>query len=93
MLAVIRVEQHDPRCVGAAFPLFAQQRSRAIAAAVVDEDDLVARIQRVERRVQPGEQRRQTGLLVEDWNDDRELRLVHDSLRFRSGWRAHQLRA
>ncbi len=58
VLAVVGVEQDDPRHVGSGQELVLEQRRRAVAAAVVDEDDLVRDMQRVERRIQPGEQAR-----------------------------------
>ena len=87
VLAVVGVEQHDARDVGAALELLAQQRRRAVAAAVVDEDDLVGDVQRVERRIQAREQRRQAGLLVVDRDDDRQLR---GSCHGRFGWSRRQ---
>ena len=77
VLAVVGVEQHDPGDVGPALELLAQQRRRAVAAAVVDEDDLVGPRQRVERRVEAREQRRQAGLLVVDRNHDRQVGVPH----------------
>ena len=59
VLAVVRVEKDDARHVGPRGELVLQQRRRLVAAAVVDEDHLVADLQRVERRIQPREQRRQ----------------------------------
>ena len=75
VLAVVRVEQHDARHVRPRGELVLQQRGRAVAAAVVDEDHFVGDAERVERRIQPREQRRQPGLLVVDGDDDGELRV------------------
>ncbi len=78
VLAKVRREQHHARDLGAQLELLAQYRDRTIAAAVVDEDDLVAAAERVERRVQAREQRRQHFLLVVDGNDQRQVGLpVH----------------
>jgi hypothetical protein len=70
VLAVIGVEQHDPRHVRPRQELVFQQRCRAIAAAVVDEDHFVTDMQRVERRIQAREERGQAGFLVVDRDDD-----------------------
>jgi hypothetical protein len=50
VLAVVRVEQHDARDVGPNAKLVGEQRGRAVAAAVVDEQDLVGDAERVQRR-------------------------------------------
>src|SRR5437867_6242400 len=50
--------------------LFRQQAGRLVAAAIVDEHHFVVHAQRVERGVEPGEQRGQHGLLVVDRNND-----------------------
>ena len=70
VLAVVGVEQDDPRHVRPRQELVLQQRGRAVAAAVVDEDDLVADTQRIERRIEAREQGGEAGLFVEDRNDD-----------------------
>src|SRR5262249_7540903 len=56
--------------------LLAQQRRRAVAAAVVHEDQLVAHLERVERRVEPREQRRQALLFVVNGDDDGKIHSV-----------------
>src|SRR5581483_731639 len=53
--------------------LLAQDGRRAVAAAVVDEDHLVAEPQRIERRIEAREERLEARLFVIDRNDDREL--------------------
>ena len=50
VLAEVAVEQDHPRDIGPALELLGQQRRRAVAAAVVDEDDFVGDPQRIERR-------------------------------------------
>src|SRR2546427_4010075 len=45
--------------------------------AVVDENDLVARPERIQGRIQPREQGRQGGFLVVDGNDDGKLGRGH----------------
>ena len=70
MLAEIRVKQHHARLFGPALELLAQQRRRAILAAVVDEHALVGDRQCIESGVQPLEQGRQHLLFVVDRNDD-----------------------
>ncbi len=77
VLAVIGVEQDDPRDVGPGQELVFQQRRRAVAAAVVDEQHFVGYPQCVQRRIEPREQRGQRFLFVVDGNDDRELGIVH----------------
>ena len=80
VLAEVAVEQDHPRDVGAALKLFAQQRRGAIAAAVVDEYDLVTDPQCVQGRIQAGEERRQAFLFVVDGNDDRGCGSGHASI-------------
>ncbi len=97
VLAEIRGEQNHARDLRAALELLAQYRHRTIAAAVVDEDDLVAAAQRIERRIQAREQRREHFLLVVDRNDQRDVgRLVHGRelpAALRAGERAAAARA
>ena len=58
VLAEVAVEQNHARDVGPALELFAQHRSGAVVAAVVDEDDFVAALERVERGIETLKQRR-----------------------------------
>jgi hypothetical protein len=46
-VAEVAVEEHDPRDVGPGAELRREDRRRAIAAAVVDEDDLVGLAERI----------------------------------------------
>jgi hypothetical protein len=73
VLAEVAVEQHHARHVRALRELLAQQRRGAVAAAVVDEDHLIAPAERIERRVQPREERRQPFFLVVHRDDDRKI--------------------
>jgi hypothetical protein len=83
VLPEVAVQQHHARDVGALVELLAQQRRRAVAAAVVHEDHLVLEPERVEGRVEPGEESGQARFLVVDGNDDREIHLNGDSHHFR----------
>ncbi len=73
VLAEIAVEHHHARDLGPLAELPRQDLGRAVGAAVVDEDDLVAGAQAVERRIEPVEQRLQAGLLVVDGDHHRHL--------------------
>src|SRR5260221_11827659 len=77
VLAEVAVEEDDARHLGAALVLLAQQRRRAVEAAIVHEHDLVGARERVERRIEAREEGREDGLLVVDRDDDRELRPGH----------------
>src|SRR5262249_56523756 len=44
---------------------------------IVDENDLVAQVQRVERGIQAREERREPFFFVVDRNDDRQVRRMH----------------
>ena len=77
VLAGIGGKQDDAGDIGPRLELLAQDRRRAVAAAVVDEDDLVGFAQGVERRVKAGEQRRESGFLVVDGDDDGECGRGH----------------
>ena len=70
VLAEITAEEDDPRDVRPLLELLAQQRRRAVAAAVVDEQHFVADAELVERGVEASEQQRQRLLFVVDRNDD-----------------------
>src|SRR4029077_6567306 len=72
VLAEIAVEQDYAGHIGPLRELLAQQRCRAVAAAVVDEDYPIRLPERIERRVEAGEERRQAGLFVVDRDDDRD---------------------
>ena len=74
VLAIVTVEQDDARDVGALAELFRQDGHRIVAAAIVDEDDLVACLQGVEGWIQAGEQGGQAILLVVDRNDNGQFR-------------------
>src|SRR5579859_138366 len=74
VLAEIGMEQHHPRFVRTFLELLAQQRHRTVPAAVVHEHDLVANLQRIERRIESREQRRQYRLFVVHGDDDTEFR-------------------
>src|SRR3989338_1666845 len=74
VLAEISVEQDYPRHIGALLKLFAQYRGGTVAAAVVDEHDLIADAESVERRIEPVEQGLQAMLLVIDGDDDGKLK-------------------
>ncbi len=76
VLAEIAVQQDHAGDLRAPRELLAQQSRRAVAAAVVDEDHLVADAETVERRIQASEERRQPGFLVVHGNDDGK---PHDS--------------
>ena len=73
--------QHDARDVGTFLELLAQQGGRTVFAAVVDEDDFVARTELVECRIQPREEQRQRRFFVVDGNDDGNERRGHDCSR------------
>src|ERR1700683_1495269 len=64
MLAGIARQHHHARDIRSALELFAQLRDRAVAAAVIDEYDLVTSAERLERRVEPLEQEREAPLSV-----------------------------
>ena len=61
--------------------MLAKERRRAVAAAVVDEDDFVGNAEGVERRVEALEQRRESRLLVVHGNHDRNLRVLESHRR------------
>jgi len=81
VLAGIGGEQNGAGDVRAPLVLFAEQRRRAITAAVVDEHYLVRRFELVEGRVEAGEQGRQAVLFVIDGDDDGDFRGDHGGLR------------
>ena len=84
VLPVIAVEQHHAGHVRPLLELRPQQRRGAIAAAVIDEDDFVARIEPVQGGIEPVEQRLQARLLVVDRDHDRDLRRAHARVASRS---------
>ena len=59
--------------LGPPLKLLAQQRHRAVPAAVIDEHALIGNAERVEGGVEPRKQRRQDLLLVVDRNDDAQF--------------------
>ncbi len=71
VLTVVAVEQHHAGDIRAQTLLRGQQRGRAVAAAVVDEQNFVGLVQRIESGVEAGEQRGESGLFVVDGNDHR----------------------
>src|SRR5271154_3553068 len=73
MLAEIGVKHPQPRLLRALRKLLPQKRHRAILAAIVDEHDFVGNLERIQRRIQPREQRRQHGFFVVNRNHDAEL--------------------
>ena len=73
VLAEVALKQDHVRFPRARSVLGAQQRDRAIGAAVVHEDALVRCAQLIERLIEPHEQLRQAGLLVEDRHDDADF--------------------
>src|SRR3989338_4657141 len=74
VLAEVAVEQDYPRHIGALLKLFAQYRGGTVTAAVVDEYDLVADAELIQRRIQAIEQGLQAMLLVIDGDDDGKLK-------------------
>src|SRR5207249_9395272 len=72
VLAVVPVELDDPH-PGVRRGELAEQARRRVAAAVIDEDDLVAASHLAERGRQPREERRKRPFLVEDGNEDGDL--------------------
>src|SRR5438132_8612162 len=81
VLAVVGVEYDHPRYIGPLQELILEHRRRAVAAAVIDEDDLVAPAELVERRVETIKKRLQPSLLVVDGDHDRQRRRRRDHAR------------
>ncbi len=77
VLAEIAVEQDHPRHIGTLLELLAQDRGGTVAAAVVDEQDLVRDAELVQRRIQTVEQGLQALLFVIDGDDDGKLDSTH----------------
>src|SRR3989338_4954666 len=78
VLAEIAVEQDHPRHIGTLLELLAQDRGGTVAAAVVDEQNLIRDTELVQRRVQPVEQGLQALLFVIDGDDDGKVdRALH----------------
>ena len=77
VLAEVAREQRDAGFVRALLLLLKQQSRRAILAAVVDEDHLVGRAERIERRIEAREELGQHGLFVVDGDDDGQNRERH----------------
>ena len=77
VLAEVAVEQHDASDVRALLELLAQDGGGTVAAAVVDEDDLVRNAELVERGIEPVEQGLQALFLVVYRDDDGEFDGVH----------------
>ena len=82
VLAEVAVEQHHARDVRAFLELLAQDRGGAVAAAVVDEHDLVRDAEFVERGIEPVEQGLQALFFVVDGDDDGEFGMVHGGVYF-----------
>ena len=89
VLAEIAVEEDHPGRVGTLVELRRQHLRRSIAAAVVDEDDLVALAGVVEHAIEPLEQRGQDVFLVVDRHDDGDLGYHEESLLQASSRAAH----
>src|SRR3989338_2401574 len=85
VLAEVAVEQDHPRHIRTLLELLAQYRGGTVAAAVVDEHDLIRNAELVQRRVQPVEQALQALLFVIDGNDDGKLRGIHGTAFYRTG--------
>jgi hypothetical protein len=68
----LAAKEDHPRDVGPGRELLAQDGRRAVAAAVIDEDDFVAFAKCVQRRIEAGEERGEAGFLVVDGYDDGE---------------------
>ena len=93
VLSGVGCEQDGASHVGSLFKLRSQQGSGTVTAAIVDEDHFTARAQRVERRIEPVEERRQAGFFVVDGDDDRDFRNVHFLLSLMFSARAMHTRA
>ena len=70
MLAEVALQYDDARLRGTHGVLCPQHGHRAIAAAIVDEHAFVGNIKRVQRGIEPREERRQRGLLIEHGDND-----------------------
>ena len=88
VLAVVGVEIDHAGHVGPGGVLGLEQLDRAVRAAVVGEDDLVAAAQGIEHRIEPREEEREIELLVVDRNDDREVDGVAHRMKASGEWRA-----
>jgi len=75
VLAVVAVQQHNPGHIGPGAKLIGQDGGGIVAAAVVDEDDLIRRVQVVERGIEARKQIRQCSRFVVNGDDDGNLRL------------------
>src|SRR4029077_10119528 len=68
-------QHHHPRHLRSSLKLLAQLRDGAVAAAVIDEYEIVGAPEGIERRVQPLEQEGEPLLLVVDRDDDGDVRI------------------
>jgi len=85
VLSEVAVEQNHPRHIRTLLELLAQDRGGAVAAAIVDEHDLIRNAELVQCRVQPVEQALQALLFVIDGNDDGKLEIAHRAAFYRMG--------
>jgi hypothetical protein len=74
MLSEVALEADDPDAVVGGVQAL-ESREGPVGGAVVDEDQLEGRVERLERRDRPCVQLLERGRLVEDGDDDREVGL------------------
>src|SRR5438105_13897467 len=73
VLTEVAVQKHHAGNVRPSCELLAQERRRAVATAIVDENNLVRNPEPIERRIRPREERAEASFFVVNRDDDREI--------------------